>query len=791
MKFTSTFTIVVLSMVTHRSLNSEESLPPLQNGKAQQTFDELWADYDPRVEPLEIEILKEWEEDGVVLRIVRYRIGIFKGKKAMMAAVYGFPKGLPRRSGAKAGKKLPGLVQIHGGGQYANHMAPLLNGKRGYATISISWAGRISATDYEVNPELVKLFWDGKTNDPKYKLTTDWGALDAYHAPCRNPKNAFAHVSPAEWTLDEVDSPRNNPWYLCVLGARRALTFLEKQPEVDPDKLGVYGHSMGGKLTVMTAAVDSRVKAAAPSCGGISNRDSNNALYRATIGDDVYLKKIFCPIIFLSPANDFHGRIDDLPTAIDEIESKEWRVTCSAHHNHQDTDEFEVATPLWFDQHLKGSFDWPENPKSSLNLKTDDGVPSFVVTPQAEKPFLSVDVFYTQHGQKEGEKNDMKNTIARHWHHVSPTKAGDSCTARLPLSSTDKPLWVYANVLYALDKPVSGAGYYYGHYTSKTFNLSSLMQTATAEQLKAAGVKATMEPSLLIESFDGDWEKEWFTYRPEDWVRSTHKIYDTRYQAPSFAKLALEVRSARPNKLVVRIDEYAAEVRIIGGSRWQEVVLFPVDFQDPEGVSFLDWSGVRELRLGANETLRSGHGLNRKTRVIGAPWKGATPEFRNLRWVKGTREELNARRKVKLHRTTPDNPRVYLSPDYADALDFGVNPVHYNKDRQGDPFKVDGKTYKHGMTLHAPSEATFFLGAKFSKFHAIAASGRNATVVFKVVVDDKEVFNSGLLKRNQFRKIELSIKDAHELQLINTDGGNGKGGDWAHWVDAWVGHSQE
>jgi pimeloyl-ACP methyl ester carboxylesterase len=777
--FVSAFFAGVMSL---SQVNAEESLPLLKDGKAPQNFDELWAGYDPRAEPLETETIKEWEEEGVVLRIVRYRIGIFKGKEAMMAAVYGFPKG---------GTKLPGLVQIHGGGQYADHKAPLFSGKRGYASISISWAGRISAPGYLVNPDIVKLFWDGKTNDPKYKLTTDWGALDAYHAPCRNPKNAFAHVSPAAWTLDEVDSPRNNPWYLCVLGARRALTFLEKQPEVDPDRLGVYGHSMGGKLTVMTAAADPRVKAAAPSCGGISDRDSNNALYRATIGDDACLKRISCPIIFLSPANDFHGRIDDLPRAIDEITSKEWRVTCSAHHNHQDTDEYEVAGPLWFDQHLKGSFAWPETPQSSLDLKTDDGVPSFTMTPEAGRPFLSVDVFYTQHGQKEGEKNDMKNTMARHWHHVSPTKAGDSWTARLPLTRTDKPLWVYANVLYPLDKPVSGAGYYYGPYTSKTFNLSSLMQTATAEQLKAAGVKATAKPSLVIETFDGDWEMEWFTYRPEDWARNTHKLYDTRYHAPPLAKLSLEVRSAKSNKMVVGIDEYAAEVNIKGDSQWQEVALFPVDFQDPEGASFLDWSGVRELRLGAKETLRSGHGPNRKVKVVGAPWKGAAPEFRNLRWVEGTREELNARRKVKVPKTTPKNPRSYLSSESADVLAFGVSPVHYNKGRQGDPFKVAGKTYKHGMTLHAPSKAIFFLGGKFSEFHAIASPGRNATVEFKVVVDDKEVFNSGLLRRNEFRKIELPLKDAQELQLIITDGGNGKGGDWAHWVDAWVGNSRK
>src|SRR5690606_18223621 len=107
------------------------------------------------------------------------------------------------------------------------------------------------------------------------------------------------------------------------------LTFLEQQPGIDAEKLGVYGHSMGGKLTVLTAGSDTRVKAAAPSCGGVSDRYSDNELFRATIGDERYLKRISCPIIFLSPSNDFHGSIIDLQKAVKEIKSKEWRVTCS------------------------------------------------------------------------------------------------------------------------------------------------------------------------------------------------------------------------------------------------------------------------------------------------------------------------------------------------------------------------------------------------------------------------------------------------------------------------------
>ena len=342
-------------------------------------------------------------------------------------------------------------------------------------------------------------------------------------------------------------------------------------------------------------------------------------------------------------------------------------------------------------------------------------------------------------------------------------------------------------MVYALDAPVTGAGYYYGPYTAATLNLSSMLHIATSAQLIEAGVRATMEPSLTIESFEEGWQKEWFTYDLTDnWARRTHKIYDDQWQPPSFAKLAVEVRSDQPNKMVVGVGEFATEVQLKGNSGWESIILFPTDFHDVDGRSFLDWTHAKELRIGPRETLRSGTGAARKTLVLGAEWQGAAPEFRALRWVEGTKQELNARRTVKLPKATAGNPRAYLAAQYADAFS-SHRPVRMNTDMHGKPLTVDGETYAHGMTVHAPSEATFFLGGKYTTLHAIAAAGRVGTVAFQVALDGKNVYDSGLLKRNEFRTLDLRrLEHAQELQLIVTDGGNGKGGDWAHWVDAWV-----
>ena len=256
-------TPALLFYLTCLPIGAQDTLSPIDK-EPPSNFTEMWSGFDPTSEPLNVEVLKEWEEKGTSLRIVRFDVGTFKGQTAKIAAVYGFPSKTPQRR-----DKVPGLLQIHGGGQYADHRACVTNARRGYATLSLAWAGRISATDYRVGPNEVQLFWDGKTDDPNYKLTTDWGALDGYHAPARNNGNVFPTCNVGSWSLDSIESPRNSGWFVCAMAARRALTFLEQQPEVDSKRLGVYGHSMGGKLTVMTA-VDPRVKAAAPSCGGIS-----------------------------------------------------------------------------------------------------------------------------------------------------------------------------------------------------------------------------------------------------------------------------------------------------------------------------------------------------------------------------------------------------------------------------------------------------------------------------------------------------------------------------------------
>lgn len=585
-----------------------ETFSPLVDGNPAQNVSELWQGYDPRKEPLDAEVIKEWEEDGVILKIIRYRVGIFKGQKSMMAAVYGYPKGA---------ENLPAIVQIHGGGQSAQDAFVLANAKNGYATLSIAWAGRIKSSQYTVTNKEKEMFWTGDVTDPDYRVTTDWGALDGYHHHSRFKGNNFAQNPPSESTVDPVKSPRNSGWFLATMATRRGITFLEQQPEADADRIGVYGMSMGGKLTVLLAGVDDRIKVAVPACGGISGfSDGRRTL--AAVADDQHLKRITCPIIFMNPANDFHANVQDLPQAVRDIQSKEWRIVSSPNVNHTDSGEYAAAGMLWFEQFLKGDFSMPQTPESTLQLDTANRVPTFAVSPDRSKEILSVDVYYTEDG--------ARNPKQKFWRLADSTEKAGIWTAQLPVFSVENPLWVYADVSYALDQEISGVGYSGERFTTDRFHLASVVRMVGSEELKQAGVVASLRRPAVLETFEDGW-LSWS--QDGTFHRYRKRVFDpVECRAPSAdAELVIDVRAERPNKCIIGIDQHVAELALIGGSEWQTITLSPSDFDNGDGVKLPSWEGIKQFMVG--EFIRRGA----DAKLYGGFWPGKKVELRNLRWA--------------------------------------------------------------------------------------------------------------------------------------------------------------
>lgn len=70
-----------------------------------------------------------------------------------------------------------------------------------------------------------------------------------------------------EYAYDFAHSRYASGSLKAVWNNQRALDLLQTLPEVDGERLGCIGHSLGGHNTIFTAAFDSRIKAAVSNCG--------------------------------------------------------------------------------------------------------------------------------------------------------------------------------------------------------------------------------------------------------------------------------------------------------------------------------------------------------------------------------------------------------------------------------------------------------------------------------------------------------------------------------------------
>jgi hypothetical protein len=609
------------------------------------TAAELWALFDPRHDPLQTELIREWQADGVILRHVRFLVGHFRGTAARLTAIYGFPERQPSR-------KLPGVLHIHGGGQRGSLSEVRFLAARGYAGLSISWGGS-STGQPPTNP-----LEGAEPGDP----ATDWGRLD----PTQLNVAGYASVlpGPQQWLTDRED-PRNNNWYILTLGCQRALTFLEQQPEVDPERLGVHGYSMGGNLTMYTAAADRRVRVAVPGVGGAGWRwqlhefagdrgrpqdhvTGDLELFRSTLSFESVAPLIRCPLLHRSATNDFHGWMDDVYRTNLLIPDQPLRYSWTIHMNHRLAEETAVALPLWLDQHLQGGPALPETPAVRLLLDPGQAPGLQVNLPEHDWAVDRCDVYYSVDGDPRARFWRSTDVAAQRGQPKPAAEQGQAGStgqcfqASLPLESLERPLFAFANVFYRLPQPVDMSELPGFREPVQRLCLSSVLLSATSQQLQAAGVQATLQRGSLIDDFSRGL-RDWYQLNAghislvQTWTR---KLTDPLYHGAVGARLRISLQMERTNRLTFVIVQnewrnyrgprltWVCEREIPGGDDVQQLELAAEDFgaADGSGVRLADWTGLDQFGVCA-------HFSERRERTEVRPWDGAPASLKCLEWV--------------------------------------------------------------------------------------------------------------------------------------------------------------
>lgn len=522
----STFTVLVfwLATISCQSIfcqpnGADDTFRPYSSDNVAKDMQTLWKDYDPSKEKLESKVVREWKADGVVTRYVTFTVGTFKGTKARIAAYYSFPAGT-RNNAA--------FVWSHGGGQRAERGRGVYFAKQGYATVDINWLGRSMEPDIEIN--------------------TDWGKVDPTQGPRFYPKalrpNWKLDFQPDKHTLDPVPSPRNSNWFLLAVAARRAITFLENQPEVDADRIGFAGYSMGGMITALTAP-DPRLKAVVPFVGGtgfkhidfagipgtsLKRRFQDPDHYQQTLDPSSYWPEVKCPVMFITSSNDFHSTFERVNRSMKLLTHDRWRVSANVHQNHGPGAEQWGLLNLWFDKYLKGKdIQIPKTPSSRLKIKDD--VARFFVTPETEG-LLSTEIYYSYD----------PNPRTRFWNRATIELTASTKSARIPMHQ-GLPFFVFAQCRYQLPKV-------------QQLERGST-STVMINSLEHEFVPATLHLSNLGNLIQKDEVFEDFSNGVRDWASrdqrtiSTYKFQSPRLDRSNNKKLAISLSPKGKNLLIV------------------------------------------------------------------------------------------------------------------------------------------------------------------------------------------------------------------------------------------------
>jgi dienelactone hydrolase len=173
---------------------------------------------------------------------------------------------------------VPGLLIVHGAGGYAVRERAEEAAARGYAALAIDLPGQGAGRGRS------------RSGGPDMTVT-----------------NLFR------------TSPRlqDNYLYQSLLAARRGLTMLLDCPETDPKRLGIYGMSWGGVITLLTCATDRRVTAAVNLYGGgylldgstwiehiVALTKSDRARWYQNFDPSLYVPLIRCPVLSITGTND-------------------------------------------------------------------------------------------------------------------------------------------------------------------------------------------------------------------------------------------------------------------------------------------------------------------------------------------------------------------------------------------------------------------------------------------------------------------------------------------------------
>lgn len=152
--------------------------------------------------------------------------------------------------------------------------------------------------------------------------------------------------------------------------------------------------------------------------------------------------------------------------------------------------------------------------------------------------------------------------------------------------------------------------------------------------------------------------------------------------------------------------------------------------------------------------------------------------------------EQNADTQIYVHEPTSGNDSYLSDMNWIDASN-GWGSIGLDKTVGKNPIKLKNVIYDKGLGVHAPSTIEYYIGGKYTKFHAIAGIDDEAInnnpmpVEFQVYGDDKMLWDSGIMSdKSDPKVVDVDITGINILKLIVNQVSDTNTWDHTDWADA-------
>tara|TARA_R110000850_G_scaffold36847_1_gene97057 strand:- start:1177 stop:2448 length:1272 start_codon:yes stop_codon:yes gene_type:complete len=331
------------------------------------------------------------EDPEAAIQSILYEGELIDGESTEVFAFYASPQTLGT---LEAGKKVPGIVLIHGGGGTAFSDWVWMWAKRGYAAIAMDLSGsRPPAPQFDKNGEKTQDY--NHPREQREKLS----------------KGGINHGRPEKF--DSIGGPVDDDWpYHAVANVMRAHSLLRSFEEVDPERTAVTGISWGGYTTCLVASLDNRFKAAVPvyGCGFLYVGESVQKPAIDALGQrrkawiDAYdpsshLAKCSTPTLWVNGTHDIHYVLDSYAKSYSLVKGpRTLRIEPKMGHSHP-AGWAPSEIGLFVDSILKDGTPLPTvGPLTFL----DQTIVSATV--ESEIPLTKAELFYTTDTARRSER---------------------------------------------------------------------------------------------------------------------------------------------------------------------------------------------------------------------------------------------------------------------------------------------------------------------------------------------------------------------------------------------------